>query len=233
MNAKPVIFQFSVGEKWMQGIVDLKDKDETRFKNTIRKLSFRPFDLLKQNQTPHAILITDSGITKPENRKLSRQVIDYARGGGTVILIFSFSSLIRFDDFTSYMKEWDLPWKIHSYTRIECIVNTSAAGPPGMLWMNGLPATYCSKSVYLSGVAPKACWYLPAPPVPDEEGIGMRYQAPPPGKETPFAFSKVGKGFLGFTGDVSQHEATDGVIFAMLRMNDRLQWCTCGNERSV
>ncbi|KAI1397093.1 hypothetical protein F4819DRAFT_490849 [Hypoxylon fuscum] len=240
---KPVIFQFSLGDKWMQDMVDLQyTHQQGNFTKTIRKLSEKftvqpawdakqAFDLLSYNQAPHAILITDPGITEPENEELSRQVVNYARDGGTVILSLCFSSNVNFDDFSSYMKGWGLHWKVYSYTRQDCVVNTLAVGPPGVQWMYDLPALYGSKSVFLSNVAPEACWYLPAPYIQDEYDDEEEIQAPPPRKETPFAFSKVGKGFVGFTGDVNQHEATDAAILAMLGMD--YPWCTCGKEQFV
>ncbi|KAI2466851.1 hypothetical protein F4781DRAFT_333886 [Annulohypoxylon bovei var. microspora] len=231
--SKPVVFQFSLGDRWMQEMVDPGNMQEPSFRETIIKLrevaivqsawsADEAVKLLGQNQTPHAILITDPGIVKPKNEKLSRQVIEYARNGGTVVLTLCFSSNIAPDKFSSYMKEWDLPWKFHSYTRESCVVNTSAVGPRGVQRVHGLPATYESKSVFITNVAHEASWYLPEPYDPDDYESEESFKALPPRKETPFAFSKVGNGYLGFTGDVNQHETTDTAVMTMLGLNNLL-----------
>ncbi|KAI1102886.1 hypothetical protein F4804DRAFT_353352 [Jackrogersella minutella] len=238
-TSKPIIFQFSLGEKWEQDTVKLGAKSDFSSTRTIKKLievaTIQPawnakqgIDLLKKNHSPHAILITDPGIMKPENQELSRRMIDYVRGGGTVIFSFLFPTAL-FDTFSLYMKQWDLRWEIHSYNCYKCSINTSAEGRPGSQWMLGLPAIYDYESIYFRNVAPEDCWYLVVPKI-DGHGREEGVEVPPPEKQTPVAFSKVGKGFLGLTGDMSQHDATDAVVLSMLGINDPVKWCSCEKD---
>ncbi|KAI2615883.1 hypothetical protein GGR54DRAFT_611409 [Hypoxylon sp. NC1633] len=228
-HQKLVIFQLSLGEKWTQEMVDLGYLEEPSFRNTIKKLSEiatvrlakddkEAFDLLKENPTPRAIIITDSIFMEPENAKLTRQVADYARGGGTVILILGLPGESSSIHFQSFMKECGLPWTLSCYAHDDYAVNISAMGLPGVRWMYGLPALFNSDSMFLENVASNARWYLPAAPYTwNEEEQSM---PPPPRKGTPVAFSKVGKGYLGYIGDINNEKATDAIILAMLGMND-------------
>ncbi|KAI0011942.1 hypothetical protein F4779DRAFT_571033 [Xylariaceae sp. FL0662B] len=222
-DGKPLVFQFSMGEEWMQDMVKNPGSSQTIGKlskiATIEQAwdAQQALHLLKQDKVPRAILITDPGITDLENRELSRRVIEYARNGGTVVLSMYFASTVEIDDFEAYMEQWGLPWRVHSGTRRDCAVNPSASGRPNLQWMEGLPALYWSKSLFLHHVAPEDCWYLPAPSQDDDD----------PETQTPIVFSKIGKGFLGFIGDVNQTAAADAVLLAMLGMNDKVRWCSC------
>ncbi|KAI1377261.1 hypothetical protein F4677DRAFT_444487 [Hypoxylon crocopeplum] len=240
-DSKPIIFQFSFGESYMQDTVDYKGTFPPNFGSTLKKVdematvkvawtAEEASDLLKRNPAPYAILITDDGITESENRELSFQVIEYVRNGGTAILCLCFGREVLNEDFNSFMKDWDLPWKVHAYLWYDCVVNDSAVGLHGKQWMYGLPALYRSQSLFLGNVAPESCWYLPAPRIQEHDDDKRRKTATLI-RETPIAFTQVGEGYLGYTGDGNQHKATDAIMFAMLGMNQDVWWCTCGHEK--
>ncbi|KAI1208543.1 uncharacterized protein F4807DRAFT_461476 [Annulohypoxylon truncatum] len=212
VSAKPIIFQFSLGEERYQKAVDIREtRQQIDYTATIRKLA--------ENRTPHAILLTDFSIAEPKNFMLLLKVIRYAREGGIVVLSVCFAFTMHFDRFDQFMKEWGLPWAIHGEHCHRCILNPSAVGP-NTRWKSGLPNIYgfCQfNMVYLKNVSPESCWYLPEPP--RSYGFDGDNKWQPLGRETPVAFSRVGKGYLGFTGDVDQEEATDAVLFSMLGLN--------------
>lgn len=255
-DAKPTIYQFSLGDYVEQNLVRQAGWDPG-FSHILRKIqetatiqeawdTQEALDLLGQDEPPKAIYITDSGITKPKNREVSKRVVEYARNGGTVILGLAFASNVNFAVFNSYMAQhWGLPWKYHSYTSEDCAINIAATGPPGKQWLNGLQALYPQRSMYINNVDRTACWYLPAPypsdPYGDRPEAKWRVEAPTlatlatlaPRTQTPVAFAPVGKGRLGYTGDVKQLESTDAVVLSMLGLNNRVRWCTCGEEPFV
>lgn len=244
---KPTIYQFSLGDKSLQSFVRPGGIDS--FLRILKKLqevaivqeawsSQEALDLLEQDKAPKAIFITDPGITDPENKEVSTQVVEYVRNGGTAILGLGFSSNVKPADFQEYMSEqWDLPWKLHSYNREDWAINITASGPPSSQWMHGLQALYRERCVNIDKVAPIARWYTlaPDPYDPDDYENEDEWRAATakmaPKTQTPVAFASVGKGRLGYTGDVNQHESTDAVILAMLGLNYWAKWCTCGGEK--
>ncbi|KAI1409918.1 hypothetical protein F5Y13DRAFT_169226 [Hypoxylon sp. FL1857] len=236
-NPKPIIFKFS-----LDPYLRIDDEEQLAADRTIGKIDQKAtiqvawnaeeaVRLIEANPHPHAILITDGGIALPENEHLSRQVISYAQNGGTVILTLFFATRTTPKNFNSYMGQWELPWKSISYKLEECIVNDGAKGRPALIWMRGLPAYYYSKSALLLNVRHDACWYLTAKFVEYEGYDGKPYQQMRTGSEAPIAFTQVGKGFLGYTGDMINNDATDAVVLSMLGFNYQVQWCTCGNEK--
>ena len=96
---------------------------------------------------------------------------------------------------------------------------------------------YDSKCVYIEKVAPSACWYTPA------QSLCRRYEYDTEDErraaaaksasriETPVAFETVGKGRLGFIGDVNQDESTDAIVLSMLGFNCSVDWCTCDGKK--
>lgn len=236
---KPIIFQFSLGHDSRQRDIGRENDDELDpFSRAIRQIKSagskgatiktawtldEALHLMNHEEAPHAILITDPAITWEVNAVLSGHVVQYCRNGGTCILTSRFASNVFFDEFNAYMDQhWGLPWKFHSYTREDCAINISAKGRrDGAQWLYGLQALQRWKASYISGVAPEACWYLPAPNLPeneDDEEEMERCDASNamPRTQTPVAFARVGKGYLGYTGDVNQDASTQAVVLSML-----------------
>ncbi|KAI0839527.1 hypothetical protein F5Y06DRAFT_303211 [Hypoxylon sp. FL0890] len=227
----PVIFQFSLG-----GNLCVQNAEQAAFKKTTEKLNMKALvlearnkeealRLMDDNPTPYAILITDGGITLRENQNLSRKVIDYARNGGKVVLSVFFASRTTFHNFDLYMQDWGLPWKLATAIKINCMINIQAIGCPGSIWERGMPALHDSKTMLLLGVRPNNCWYLPVRCYVHHrnEWIFKDIRLGDGIDGTPMAFTNVGKGFLGFTGNVEHSEATDAAIFSMLAINHK-EW---------
>ena len=65
-----------------------------------------------------AILITSSQFSSKKYKSLHATVIEYAKGGGTVIFCGQFSSTIRPPNFDKFFGDtWSLPWKYGDYNR--------------------------------------------------------------------------------------------------------------------
>lgn len=171
-------------------------------------------DLINGDNDPRGIFVTDPGITAARNGVVSDKVIEFARNGGIVVIGGVFSSLIRPDNLNKYFNsKWGLPWKTGSYQRTTLTLNQLAEGLPS----GNLPSSYSQKAVFLANVDSKAAWYLPT----ENSVVESLVFLPEPvtnSSETPVAFMKVGKGWLGYIGDVNGEEDTDAVVLGMLRL---------------
>ncbi|EMR69393.1 hypothetical protein MGN70_012521 [Eutypa lata] len=219
---KPTIYQFSLGDEVGRSLLRSGSiftfNVYQRILLKLRKLAIvqeawnnqEALDLLGQDKTPRAIIITDAGIIDPDNSNVSEKVVEYARNGGTVILGVEFPGNTNATVLDEYMtKVWGLPWTTHSYNYLDCVINTAASGPAkntpnDRQWMNGLQALYTEKCVYIDNVAPDACWYLPtADPyyLHEYENEEKWRAAAAKMTQTPVAFAPVGKGYLGYVGE--------------------------------
>ncbi|RMZ85141.1 hypothetical protein DV738_g37, partial [Chaetothyriales sp. CBS 135597] len=217
---KPVIFFFSLGGDAMQGLfhdVFARLVDQVEQRATVKHAgnTRQALDLLYGDIKPKAILVTDANIATPRNRIVSEMLVEFAQNGGTVVHGGSFSSMIRPPDFNRLLeKTWNLPWKFGSYHRTIVALNKVADGiPPGVK----LPSSYSQKAVFLTNVNKNAAWYLPT----EDSVVDSAVFAPNPvpTNETPIVFAKVGKGWLGYIGDVNAEEGSDAVVLAMLGLS--------------
>jgi hypothetical protein len=78
-----------------------------------------------------------------------------------------------------------------------------------------LPNSYSQKAVFLKHVAPTDSLYLPSP----ESTTQSRVFAPEPvdQDQTPVAFTKLDRGWLGYIGDVNNETASQKVVLEMCR----------------
>jgi hypothetical protein len=220
-NTKPIILVLALGEKWMQDMCD----DPTSFGAGLNLLS--EFADLKRARTlrgalrhldsnaaspPHGILVTDPGIAKRDNQELLDRVAAYARGGGTVIMSYCFSSNIRQDDMMSFWQlGWNLPWEPASYHRTVLRLNDRASTLRGQVTQ--LDGEYSQKALHLAGVNRDHCWYLPT-----EESRTQSLVFPPEEvdqRQTAVALAPVGSGLVGYTGDVNMEDGTQMVVVRM------------------
>lgn len=166
-------------------------------------------NLINGDSKPQGILVADEGIIKAN--AVADKLVKFAREGGVVVVGGLFSSFGRPNDMQKYFdKKWNLPWKIGSYHRTTLTLNSAADGLPSAT----LPSSYSQKAVFLSNVPSKAAWYLPT-----EGSVTESHVFPPSpvqNSETPVAFTKVGNGWLGYTGSVNSEEETHTVVLGML-----------------
>ncbi|KAI2620372.1 hypothetical protein GGS26DRAFT_571192 [Hypomontagnella submonticulosa] len=177
-----------------------------------------PANLLNQHPSARAIWIVDPDIAKPKHKDLSNRVVNYVRNGGTVILGGFFALGIRLPDFDKWMKDaWDLPWRLGQYETTTVVFQSSAVGPHPF-WRDNLAAAYSQKGVFLKNVAPSDSWYASPPGAKSESFV---FGPVPIEAETSIAFGKVGKGWLGWTGDIHNRDETAAAVQAMMGLNER------------
>ena len=159
---------------------------------------------------PGTVLITTSSFAK--HPPLCTQTVEYAKAGGTVIIACLFSSMIRPPDFDKFFKRyWGLEWKFANYHRNTYILNgrRNARLKQNENEENSkrkMPDEYCLKAVIVSGAKRDDMVYRPAPETYDPN-------------ESPLLFTSIGKGYLGYIGDVNAEEEQGKVILAMCNLS--------------
>ncbi|KAI1402573.1 hypothetical protein F4819DRAFT_507488 [Hypoxylon fuscum] len=217
MADKPTILVFSCGDL-EGGLKKIKEKAN------VYQASYSKHDaatnLLIDHPDAQAIWIVDPDIATPKFKDLSDKVVDYARNGGTVVLGGFFSMSISANNFDRWMNEaWGLSWRYGQYETSTVIFQSSAVGPRDF-WRDGLAAAYTQKGVFLKNVSASDSWYASLPSSASESFV---FKSIPIQVETSIAFGKVGKGWLGFTGDIHNRDETTAAVRAMMRLNTRDQ----------
>lgn len=218
-STKPVILILSVDEKWMQDMCEengifgaglnalLQHADLKRARTANGALSY-----LDKNTAPDGILVTDPGMARPGNEPLLDRVVAYAKAGGTVVMSYCFSSNIRMDDMADFWgRAWGLPWEPASYHRTDLALNRSASTLTGQV--AALHGAYSQKALCLKKVQREHAWYLPT-----EDSYTQSAVFPPERvnqSETAVAFAPLGRGRVGYTGDVNMEVGTQMVVMRM------------------
>lgn len=164
---------------------------------------------LADNQ-PRAIIATDEGITNPRNSPVLDRVIQYARGGGTVILGLMFPCIAKFDDIDATFAGFGLPWKCCMYRR-----STFTLNHPVIQNLNcrDLLPEYSQKALRVSSIDAQNAVYLERLESEDEDADLP--SSPVYTEGAPVAWAKIEKGYLGYIGDVNGEEGSDRVVMAM------------------
>ncbi|EPS98306.1 hypothetical protein FOMPIDRAFT_34045, partial [Fomitopsis schrenkii] len=136
--------------------------------------------------------------------------------GGRMIVGFSeFLNHLPLPQFEPFFRFWNLRWAAGAYHRTTSALNP--AGIPSPLRPNALFAAYSMKAVHLRHVKAKHRVYVPLAPSCIED------QASQPGEaitgallqECPAAWAPVGRGFVGFVGDVNAEEESTRLVLEM------------------
>lgn len=162
---------------------------------------------------PKAVLITDAAITEPSNILLHAKLVEYAKTGGIVVYACQFSSFVAHNVMNSMFKTlWNLPWEACSYTRERLCLNTAVIG----LDCRGLARIYSGKALRLSGVERHQSVYIP---------LSLDHQTELPPRKVTYdkyhkeqsaaAFAQIGRGYVGYVGDVNCEAGTNTMIVAM------------------
>lgn len=149
---------------------------------------------------PDAILVVDAGIEERKYNTVRQKLRDYVWWGGTAVFCGVFSGFILSSDLGALFRtDFGLSWEAGSYCR--ATVRMNEPGAANLPSTAGLAPVYSQKALFLRNVECTAAIY-----VSDEVA---------PRRQTPAAWAKVGKGWIGYIGDVNGEEATDLTILAM------------------
>ncbi|KAH7304688.1 hypothetical protein B0I35DRAFT_444750 [Stachybotrys elegans] len=149
--------------------------------------------LLTQRQPLSVILITDAALTR--RRKVWDAVIDQILQGATAVITGFFSTMSTSGEFDRFFARLGLPWEKGSYYRATMQLNRNAVDHRVACH---LPFSCNQKVVYVKNVDSSAVWYTDGSS--SEAGI---------------AFAQVGKGRLGYIGDVNFQQESHIIALAM------------------
>ncbi|RDA95861.1 hypothetical protein CP533_5160 [Ophiocordyceps camponoti-saundersi (nom. inval.)] len=150
--------------------------------------------LLSQEPAPAAVLVTDEEIVSARTTWVA--VIGYVRHGGTAVVMGHFPSFVNVTEIPSFFALAGLKWQCASYQRSESLLNSDAVGTE---LAKKLPSSYSQKAVSLRDFEPADAWYLL------EDGD----------QESAALLASVGRGKLGFLGDVNNEKESETVLLAM------------------
>lgn len=170
---------------------------------------------LAEDPRPAAVLVTDEGLTLAKNAAVWDSVLAYVCGGGTAVVMGTFSSFVKPNQIKPFFAKANLEWASGDYHRTTLHLNLEAVVPGvGMEPALTLAKSYSQKALNLKNVARDAAWYLP-----NNESVTESAVFPPTRiesmEQTPVAFASVGDGKLGYLGDVNAEAASDKAILAM------------------
>lgn len=109
-----------------------------------------------------AIIITDEGLTYPENREVLAKVKGYIENGGLAIVGLHFPNFTTQDQFDDFFKAFDLPWRRGDYHRTTFEFVQSSEIPKGLkrssfLWV------YSMRVVHVKNGRPRGKIFVPIP----------------------------------------------------------------------
>jgi len=178
--------------------------------------------LHKRGNRPRAVLCGGELQPKHYPRLVTRLANFIRTGGGTAIFALVFPSTMPMPEFDSLFAKLGLSgWKNGSYHRTTHMLRTISAPPDSPLGEmlnrggNHLAKAYSMKALHIAKPGEFEAIYSPT----DESSIESRVFSPTKIedlKEAPIAFAKVGRGWVGYVGDVSNEEESRAVILAML-----------------
>ncbi|KAF2432768.1 hypothetical protein EJ08DRAFT_112926 [Tothia fuscella] len=171
--------------------------------------------LTNTENRPIAILAVDAGLVERKNASLLQQVRDYVHRGGTVIFMANFSGFITPPKMNKFWPEtWGLDWQFGEYHRTTVHLNHN------MPWLstatNSLPQQYSQKAVNLAQVALSDVLYRPSSDSRTQSAVLA--ESPVNQYQTPVAFTKIGRGFVGYIGDMNNETGSQNVVMEMCKL---------------
>ncbi|KAM5541101.1 hypothetical protein V8D89_005234 [Ganoderma adspersum] len=182
---------------------------------------------LNSTTRPYAIVVTDAAVLKSEHRFFMPKLAHYARDGGTVIFDGAFAQRVGPAKLgIMFMDDWRVPWRAHEEGFAETVLNTftntasTAKLGEGSIDPKGLAGKYTTHANWIKGVALEDALHLDAR-VAAQLAAGKRRDKkgwrPPQGEtcKTPYAFTVMRRGRLGYVGDVLYDQRSVKLIAAM------------------
>ncbi|KAG6861781.1 hypothetical protein C0995_012285 [Termitomyces sp. Mi166 len=202
---RPFLMILSFGsEKFFAGVQgDLLELLKSKLE-VLHGLSHERVLELLGSQDLVGILITDAAIIETENAYLLSQLVAFAKAGGTVVMGGSFSSHIKFNQVGTFFQDsWGLPWRSGDYTSCEITVNRGHE----LAKSSVLPSAFMMKGLFVAGVTPQTTLYVPV-----RAHVAKKSQSP-------VALAQVGKGRVGYIGDVGLQDEHSKIVLAMFGLS--------------
>jgi hypothetical protein len=166
---------------------------------------------LSQLPEPSAVLITDEALTLRENSAIWEAVLEYVRRGGTAVIMGLFPSFVQPNSMKPFFSRAGLQWGTGSYYRTTLTLNHVAVDVANA---RKLPQRYSQKAVFVNNVTTDNMWYKTDDGSVVQSAVFPSTSANTTG-ETAVAMAAVGRGKLGYVGDVNAGDGSNAVILAM------------------
>lgn len=159
------------------------------------------------------VFVTDPGVLRPKNVSVVSKLVEYVKSGGSAVIGGLFSTFANTNDMNNHFsKSWGLKWESGSYHRTTFVLNPSHELAGSGL---SLPPSYSMKALHVGGITDAHPVYMPT----TESRIQSMVFPPIPitdHSESPAVQARIGKGYLGYIGDVNGENESTPVILAML-----------------
>ncbi|TFK32587.1 hypothetical protein BDQ12DRAFT_692269 [Crucibulum laeve] len=168
----------------------------------------RVVDLLKSSDLV-GIFVMSTSIMNDENAYLLSKLVEYSKGGGTLVFGGPFSSDITIYQMRPFfMDGWGLPWDMVCGTSKEV-----AANPNNELIKrnHSLLLKLYTKSLFITGMTPVSAVYTVRPP----SHISSSVQLAP---EAPIVYATVENGHIGFIGNFNLDKKETEIVLAMFQL---------------
>ena len=178
--------------------------------------------LHKRGDRPRAVLCADE-LQPRHHPRLGTRLANFVRyGGGTAIFALNFPTFMRKTEFDKLFAEFGLSrWEQGSYHRTTHTLRTISAPPDSPLGEmlnrggNHLAKAYSMKALHVAKPGEFEAIYSPTDESRNESNVFDQGEIKDL-NEAPVAFAKVGKGWVGYVGDVNNEAESQTVILAML-----------------
>ncbi|KAL6898553.1 ribonuclease H-like protein [Trichoderma evansii] len=167
--------------------------------------------MLQKDPQPYAVLITDEALTFRENAPVWDAVLKYIRQGGTAVIMGHFPCFVKPLSIKPFFAKAGLEWEQGSYQRTTLVLNPQAVGVD--LASKLLPE-YSQKAVFLNNVKSLDALYVTNEDSVLESLVFQADNAHVPG-ESPVLLACVGKGKLGYIGDVNGEDGSEAAVIAL------------------
>ncbi|PIL32505.1 transporter [Ganoderma sinense ZZ0214-1] len=180
---------------------------------------------LNSTTRPYAIVVSDGAVLRSEHGTFMPKLVHYARDGGTVIFDGAFAQRVGPTQLRAmFLEDWRLPWRAHeesiAETALNTFTNSNAKGKEGRIDTKGLSGKYMTCANWIKDVVLEDALHVDAR-VAAQLAAGKRRDKkgwrPPRGEtyKTPYAFTVMGRGRMGYVGDVLYDQRSVKLIAAM------------------
>lgn len=181
------------------------------------------------NGKPQVVLAVDGHLTRKKHKDLHRQLASYTKDGGAVVCCCNFGSFCRPPDLTQFFASFGLQWKSGDYHRTDFALNEAFKSVFGPARFLELEPSCSMKALHVDSVSFKDRVYGPTSTSQIQSMgflVGSVNQS-----QSPAVYSRCGKGYLAYIGDVNNEESSQALIMVMIStfpffwIEDRLTHC--------
>lgn len=204
---------------WCANLVELLLSSNTHMLYLVESVKAME-DVYNHPIRPSATFCSSGDFAKRGQREMWKTTRDWVTAGGRFVIGGPGVSHMRPDAMNEMLSGLGLPWQMLEYMRTTHFRNDAnplfAALPPKAVARSLLPQSYSMKSIMLKGVAEQDALYRST----EESQVESLAMAMGGGKmsagKVAVAATAVGRGWIGWVGDVNQESGSDKVVCFLL-----------------